>query len=282
MFVRSLKLSLKGVTKRVATAPHLLVLLDFDGTLAPFEADPSAARVSAPAREWLNELARCPRATVGIISGRSLADLVARVDLDGLVYAGNYGNEIRGRGLSFVEPFAFLLEPALKRLLTDLSARLSGFPEVRLEDKRRTAAVHMRGANADEAARAAAIVWSVVNACPQFRCRRSRDCFDILPRNGWHKGSTVRWIRRELDLADALVVYVGDDDSDEDAFSALPGQITIKVGAPPTQASYVADSPVEVWAFLARLTGALASLPQPPSEWYGMVPEHAGAGSVRE
>lgn len=257
MIPRPLASFLPSIIERVACAPHILMLLDFDGTLAPFDADPSAAQIPQPARVGLRELAENPRVTAGVISGRSLADLMTRVGLDGLVYAGNHGIEIGGRGLHFVEPFAYLLEPALRAVVSEVRVKLDDLPRVRVENKRYTATVHMRGAEDKERTRASETVLGLVHAAPQFRCRIGRDALDILPRGGWHKGTAARWIQRELDLEEALVVYAGDDISDEDAFAALPGAITIKVGVTPTKAAYVADSAPDVWALLARLKGVL-------------------------
>jgi trehalose 6-phosphate phosphatase len=257
MITRPLATSLRSIIERVSGASQILVLLDFDGTLAPFDADPSAAQIPAPTRAWLTALAANPRVTVGVISGRSLADLMTRVGLDGAVYAGNHGIEISGRGLHFVEPFAYMLEPALRAVVSQLRVRLDERPHVQVENKRYSATVHLRGAAEEERTRASEIVLSLVHTAPQFRCRVGRDALDILPRGGWHKGTAARWIQRELDLDDALVVYAGDDISDEDAFAALPGAITIKVGETPTTAAYLADSPPDLWALLAQLEGVL-------------------------
>lgn len=244
--------------ERVAGAPLVLVLLDFDGTLAPYQTEPKAALIPDPAREWLVEIARSPRVTVGIVSGRRLKDLIQRVGLEGIVYAGNHGIEVRGRGLHFLEPFAFLLEPALKEVLSELTTRLGGLPHVWIEDKVLTGTVHVMGAEAAPIAQAAEIIASIMRVTPSFRCLAGRHSFDILPQNGWTKGTAAQWIQHGLGMDEALVIYAGDDVSDEEAFSGLPGAITIKVGSEPTEASYRAESPVEVWALLAKLAGILS------------------------
>src|SRR5439155_24045664 len=57
---------------------RLLLLTDFDGTLAPLAADPTQVELAPSAREDLRALARPPRAVVGVLSGRSLGDVRAR------------------------------------------------------------------------------------------------------------------------------------------------------------------------------------------------------------
>jgi trehalose-phosphatase len=248
--------SLRTILGRLSGGAQALVLLDFDATLVSGEADPAGASVPQPARETLRRLTENPRAVVGIASGRTVADLTTRLWLDDIVYAGSHGMEIRGRGLHFVEPFAFLLEPALKKFVERLAARLEELPNVRIEEGRLTARVHLAAAGEAERARAGEIVLALVYSTRQFRCRPARDAFDILPRNGWHKGKAAQWIRRELHLEDALIVYAGDA-TDEEAFAALTSHVTVKVGTGPTQAHYLADSPAEIWALLAQLEGAL-------------------------
>ena len=250
--------SLAEILRRTAGTSHVLVLLDFDGTLAPLQDQPDAAKVPEQARDLLRRLAEDSRATVGIVSGRSVGDLEERVALGGIVYAGNHGIEIRGQGLHFVEPTAFLLEPVLKKVVTELSDRVAGIPNARVEDKRLTASLNLRGVRPEHRIRASEIVLSLVGESSQFLCRPAKDAFDILPRNGWHKGRAVEWIRQHLGMNEALVIFAGDDVSDEDAFSALAGAVTIKVGDLPTAASYRAESPSEIWALLTQLETALA------------------------
>jgi trehalose-phosphatase len=59
-----------------------------------------------------------------------------------------------------------------------------------------------------------------------------------------------------LDGPDVLPLYIGDDLTDEDAFSALRDRgvgIVVRDEARPTQASYALEDPAEVGAFLEGL-----------------------------
>src|SRR4029453_16195661 len=53
----------------------LLILSDFDGTLAPIAPSPADARLAAPVRKVLARLAGAPATGLAVISGRDLADL---------------------------------------------------------------------------------------------------------------------------------------------------------------------------------------------------------------
>jgi len=252
-----LSAALADIVRRASAAPRMLVLLDFDGTLAPFQDQPEAAIIAEPARDLLRRLAENPRVTVGIVSGRSIADLAERVAIEGVVYAGNHGIEIRGHGLHFIEPVAFLLEPALKKLVDELTLRVEEIPNVRIENKHLTATMNLRGVRRDDGVRASEILSALVEELPQFLIQPAKEAFDIVPRNGWNKGSAVQWIRNALAMNEALTIFAGDDVSDEDAFAVLTGAITIKVGEPPTAAAHLASSPSEIWALLTELETAL-------------------------
>src|SRR3989344_1207942 len=68
-----------------------LLMLDFDGVLAPIVPHYKDARMSAKTRRLLAACAR--RGKVAVISGRALADVRARVSLRRIWYAGNHGAE---------------------------------------------------------------------------------------------------------------------------------------------------------------------------------------------
>ena len=53
----------------------LVVILDYDGTLAPLAPHPQDATLPTATAAALHELVLTPRVTVAVVSGRSLADL---------------------------------------------------------------------------------------------------------------------------------------------------------------------------------------------------------------
>src|SRR5262249_5443389 len=96
----------------------------------------------------------------------------------------------------------------------------------------------------------------------------------------WNKGEAVKWIAAHVHQPKALVVFVGGDPTDEDAFAALPDGVTIRVGpAVETAAKYHLDGPDGVRKFLGwlreharpRRPGAYPSrdsMPDPHADWY--------------
>src|SRR5207237_10454794 len=84
----------------------LVVIFDYDGTLTPIVSSPGAAFLAPSVRANLARLVESDRARLAILSGRGLADLRARVALDGVLYGGCHGLEIAGRELRFRHPRA--------------------------------------------------------------------------------------------------------------------------------------------------------------------------------
>ena len=62
---------LPEVAREIGAASHLLLCLDFDGTLAPIVPDPADARMPGETRAALGQLISLPGATVAIVSGRA-------------------------------------------------------------------------------------------------------------------------------------------------------------------------------------------------------------------
>jgi trehalose 6-phosphate phosphatase len=239
------------VLRRIARAPHLLVGLDFDGTLAPIVPEPADATLAPDIGALLRELANRGKTTVAILSGRSLNDVRQRVGLPGLIYAGNHGLEIAGSGFDFIEPEAAARQKALSEIAGELAARL--VPMAAVEDKGLTASVHIRQTPASFYGRVRHIVEeTIARHSLLFHITRGDMAYEIRPRVDWHKGAALRWIRQRIGVRYTAVVFLGDDLTDEDAFAALPGAITVRVGSPAaTMANYHLANPDEVAVFLA-------------------------------
>jgi len=243
------------VKDRIRSADRASLFLDFDGTLVPIANDPGKPQLDAETAATLKLLANQELLVTTIISGRAVEDLYRRIRLSGLIYAGNHGLEIFGRDLRFVEPLAWSRREQLESLFGDLGNALRGIAGVLLEHKGLTASVHYRlSAAADVPAIDAAVQAIVARNGALFRVNPGRKVFDIVPRTDWHKGAAVRWINRHLSERPALTIYLGDDASDEDAFSVLPDAVTVKVGdAAATCARYRLPDPAAVHEFLMWL-----------------------------
>jgi trehalose 6-phosphate phosphatase len=235
----------------IESARKIGLYLDFDGTLAPIVPHPDQAKLPDQVRSSLLSLVAQPRITLAVVSGRSLADLEPKVGIPNIVYAGNHGFEISGKGLAFIKEAALEQQGRLAEILMLLRDRLQGIPRVEIEDKGLTASVHYRNVDPSDWEQVADIVAQQIEQEDHFLLRHGKMVLEIRPRAHWNKGEAVLWIRKQLHLEDAVEIYIGDDTTDEDAFMALPDGITIRVGAAEqTAARYTFRDTGEVASFL--------------------------------
>jgi len=244
--------NLLEIGARIGCAPHILLCSDFDGTLAPIVAEPSAAGLSLPIRRVLQKLAACERISLAIVSGRELSKLRKHVSVPGLIYAGNHGLEISGDGFFFIEPTAASSIERLERLAADLGRRLQHIPGAIVEDKGLTLSIHDRLVAEEDRRKVFDIVCAAVrSARPALKLTAGNRVHEVRPQVEWNKGVAVRWIAEKISKPGSLLIYLGDDVTDEDAFAALPEGITVKVGNQrPTAAHYQLDGPQEALKFL--------------------------------
>src|SRR6188472_2676887 len=97
------------------------LLLDFDGTVAEFNPDPTAPELTQARWDMLYQIAREPSVSLGIVSGRRLDDLRRRTRLPDHVYhAGLHGLEIEVDGQRTTHPDLFAAEARVEGLASCL------------------------------------------------------------------------------------------------------------------------------------------------------------------
>ncbi len=251
-------------SRQLAAAEALFLGLDFDGTLAPIVPDPGRAVFAAGARETVARLAVAGGTAVGLFTGRSLADIRARVGLPDLCYAGNHGLEMvwGSRRFGFAaDPEATARQAGtLVVLAPGLRALAAGEPGAILEEKGLSFSLHYRDVAPSRqvafAARAAR--WLDAQAAPITR-GTGKGVIEVRPAGLAGKEAAFRvaagWAAEHLGLA-VLPVYFGDDDNDEAALAAAraAGGLAVAVGERPSAAAThrLAD-PAATAAFLLWL-----------------------------
>jgi trehalose 6-phosphate phosphatase len=247
--------ALKHVQEIAGSGDRLAVFLDYDGTLTSIVNHPEAAWLSESMRETLRSLvARVP---VAILSGRDLDDVRGRVHVDGIVYAGSHGFDIMGAGGLRRELGGEYL-PVLDAAEAELREALDEIPGAQLERKHFSVAAHYRNVNEDDAFRVAQAVDEVAARHRELRRINGKKVYELLPDIDWNKGKAVLWLLETLELerGSALPIFIGDDRTDEDAFSALEKRgVGVLVSERPqvTAASYWLNNPEEVERFLRAL-----------------------------
>jgi trehalose 6-phosphate phosphatase len=242
------------VSFRIRRARHILLLLDFDGTLTPLHDRPEEVQLGKATRQTLRQLVQHRRVALSIVSGRRHEDLQDRIGVGGVQYFGLHGWEGRD-GMSLATRSEWLLFCA-RLLLT----KMPPLPGIHLEDKEMSLAMHFRKAPAPATRELRTTIRDLVDMLGPdgLHVVEGSNVLELLPPEIPGKGAAVRNIVRGLPLT-LLPIYVGNDPSDESAFAALPAGITVHVGdARHTTARYSLRDPGEVRSFLQRLEGELS------------------------
>lgn len=253
--------ALPEIAERIRTARRVLVCLGFDGTIVPIHDTPGEVQLSAAAREELRGVAAHGRATVAVFSGRERKELAHLIGVPDVIAVGNHGLEIVGPHVLFLEPTAAQFCDQIQDMRAELEQRLKTVPGAIVENKWLSVAVHYRTVPPDQQEKLRQIVHgALANAAHPFLLREGSMVYEVRPRAYWNKGHALVWLRDRIDESDVLTIYAGDDPSDEDAFTALPDVVSIKVGdAATTAARYAVDEPADVHEFLRWLRNQLES-----------------------
>ena len=259
-----LSANLDRIAAKVQAASDFFVFTDFDGTLVPIKDWPSECYLDPETKQTLTSLAHKPHMTVGVVSGRELEDLKTRIGIDHIFYAGNHGLEIEGPGFTFREPAAVTLIPMLQALANSLAKDLSVITGALIEDKKLSISVHYRKVDSQHVPRLIDSVRRHVAPAVetnQLVMKEGKKVLDIRPAVDWNKGNAVKWLTNKITTgSEPLTVYLGDDETDEDAFAKLSDQITICVGmSRKTMAKYATIDHHDVHAFMVWLLGIVGN-----------------------
>jgi trehalose 6-phosphate phosphatase len=225
-----------------------LFAFDFDGTLAPIVSRPDAARLAIGVQQRLAQLARC--ALVAVISGRSLADLRARIPGEVSHCIGNHGSEGTAEAID-TDAMRQVCSAWIAQLKNHLADSESDAGII-IEDKGLTLSMHYRLA-ADRALAAERLTALVSRLVPVPRVIGGKLVLNLLPPNALTKfEALVDLAQRE---AVERVLFVGDDETDELVFAQAPVHwTTVRVELDGTsRASFFIDRQSDVSALLDQL-----------------------------
>lgn len=242
----------------LAAEKELLIIVDYDGTLVPIREKPELAVISEEARSMLHKLASLPHVEVVVASGRSTDFLEQQLGGLPLAAAAEHGalfaSRIGGEWKRLAHGDRRNWYRAARRVMTDYASRV---PESFVERKKFGIAWHYRKSPKEFA---------------DYQARKLKHDLELALSNlpvsviagrkvvearsaGANKGTFVRWyLENHPERRERLIVAVGDDQTDEDIFSALPDpSVSIKVGHGATRADYRINSQREVLPLLQRI-----------------------------
>jgi trehalose 6-phosphate phosphatase len=240
--------------ERLQSCNHPVLLLDYDGTLAPFTVERDRAEPYANAIESLQRICRTTGTRTIFITGRAAGDL------DRLLRPYELSCEIwGGHGRERLHPdgtlTTFEIEPEATQVLRQAETLLAmeGLGGI-VELKPFSLAVHWRGLDLKGQRD------TRIGALRAFAFLRTKANCRLLEFDGGmellvgrrDKGDAVRAILRELP-AKTPVAYLGDDLTDEDAFLALGDAgltVLVRPELRPTAAQLWIRPPHELTLFL--------------------------------
>jgi trehalose-phosphatase len=258
---------------QLQSAPRSLLMLDYDGTLAPFRDDRFEATPYPGVEDRLAILSGLSRVRLVLITGRSARDLKdllpPTVELE---IWGSHGRERLNVDGSYE---LAALDPLQLDALQEVGQQLSGLGyAAALEMKPASLAVHWRGLEPEAKERLRSLTYSV------FERLIPASGLQLLPFDGGlelrspdrTKGTAVRQILAQEPAA-LPVVYLGDDLTDEDAFAEVGNRgasILVRPVARESSAGFWLRPPQELLDFLdswiEATTEPLKHAPAPSAE----------------
>jgi trehalose 6-phosphate phosphatase len=238
---------------RVHRADERVLLLDYDGTLAPFNPDPRRAMPLPEVASVVRRVADSPGTRIVIVSGRRLEDLRGPLALlpHAEVWASHGWEWSRAGSVDRTLPShqARALLAQARRLLEPLQEA-----GARLETKIASVALHWRGLEPAAVTRVHAGALETLE--PFDRGELALMPFDgglEIRARGHDKGDAVRAALSRW--PGAVPAYLGDDTTDEDAFRAIRGHglgVLVRKHRRLTEARLWVSSPEELVELLER------------------------------
>jgi trehalose 6-phosphate synthase/phosphatase len=233
-------------------AKNRLLLLDYDGTLVPFHDDPDHAAPSPELKKLLRKLAKDPRTTVVIISGRSKEDLGKWFKNTSMILVAEHGAFMKKPGHNWQTTindedltWKSLVLPALEK-------HAKRAPGSFVEQKDVSLVWHFRKSSPYHAHKELVVLQRALKSISKrlkLELRQGNKILEIRP-DTLHKGTVIGELLK--DNPD-FVLALGDDYTDEDIFTTLPETAyTVKVGHGRTAARYRISGIRTVQEFLGK------------------------------
>jgi trehalose-phosphatase len=242
-----------GLRDRLRDASRSLLMLDYDGTLAPFHIDRFEATPYLGVEERLRTLSRLSRVCLVLVSGRSARDLRDLLDpgIKSEIWGSHGREQLRSDGSYELFALGPVQQSALDRVKKEMSDL--GFQET-LEVKPASVAIHWRSFRPAEQEQIRSSAKSAFSRLTQT------GGLQLLPFDGGlelrsidrTKGTAVAQIL-EREPAGVPAAYLGDDFTDEDAFAAVGSRgysILVRNEVRPSCARFWLRPPGQLLAFL--------------------------------
>ncbi len=249
----------------VAQAHQSALLLDYDGTLAPFRQNRYEALPYPGVTPLLREIMATARTRLILITGRCVHELTSLLDVfPHPEIWGTHGLErLRTDGSCEMQP----IDQCTLEALSAADEWVDGLKLHHLmEHKPGSLAVHWRGLTDDEVREVRGNVlleWSSIADRACLRLEQFDGGVEMRMADP-NKGDAVRTILTEMDIDDAPVAYLGNDESDEEAFRILQNRglcVLVRPQWRETAANLWLRPPVQLLTFLRDWLAACRPMP---------------------
>ncbi len=230
----------------------VLLLCDFDGTLAPIVAHPSLVQLPDHTRQVLLQFHTTPRFGVGFISGRAIHDLQQQVQLTGCYYAGSGGQVLDLQGQVEQAPYLATTNNELAVIQEQLAPVLAHYPGTWCETKPGALSLHHRVLSEAEEIPFLRDVHAILMQHPTYTSRGVSRALEVAHAQAWNKGTAVARICSHFQGTTQpalLPIYCGDAPNDAEGMAAVleRGGITLGVGPDaPAEAQHTVNTPEEL------------------------------------
>jgi len=244
------------LVSRYADAKRRLLLLDYDGTLAPIVDRPERAKPSAAIIEILSALTSDEKNSLVIISGRDRETLDAWLSDLPIAFVAEHGAWIKEQPNGVWE----MIEPLSDDWKADIRPIFDLFtdrtPRSFVEEKKFSLVWHYRNVTselANDRVRELVDELTGLTAGMNLQVLEGKKVVEV-KNSGINKGRAAqRWLG--IDGYD-FIMAAGDDWTDEDLFAALPEDAcSIRIGLVATQAAYNLKRQRDIQELLGELAG---------------------------
>lgn len=232
-----------------------LLLLDYDGTLISFSSRPEEAKPDLELLRILLALAKNPKNTLVLISGRDRLTMerwLGEIPCSMVAEHGAWVKKEPDREWEMLQPMSTEWKEQLKPIFQTYEVRVPGSL---LEEKEYALAWHYRKSDPELGEIKSCELFDHLSeflANTDLQVVHGNKVVEVRA-SGIDKGNGVQGFLRQKNWDFCLAV--GDDWTDEDLFKILPDQAySIKVGYGPTQAKYDLESPQDCRNLLRRLS----------------------------
>jgi trehalose 6-phosphate phosphatase len=222
MQVLSPRLDLPAFLGKIPAARVRVLMLDYDGTLAPFHVRPEDAVPYSGVTQMLDQLMREGATRVVIVTGRRAQELAALLSLGRMpeIWGAHGWERLLPDGTHWIQQ----PRPEIKDALSDAETAVRGLVQTgaRIEQKPASIALHWRGLPPETAARIqgeARRTWSALKGTSALEMLPFDGGLELRAR-GTNKQHAVKAVLSET-AEDSAIAYLGDDITDEDAFFAV-------------------------------------------------------------